>query len=89
MNGTETVIFSWTYRHKGREFAVWSYLDGKNAESSSMLFAFSLEGETVVGLPDREQAIRKARQRGDELPAKAVEEMPAAGPPQQAELALA
>jgi hypothetical protein len=54
-----------------------------------MLFAFSLEGETVVGLPDREEAIRKARQRGDELPAKAVEEMPAAGPPQQAELALA
>jgi hypothetical protein len=60
---TERVIYSQTYKRKGREFTAWSYLDGKNAENSSMLFAFSLEGETVAGLPDRAEAVRKARVR--------------------------
>jgi len=78
----ERVIYSQVYKHKGRQFTAWSYLDGKDAESSGMLFAFSLEGETVEGLPDRAEAIREARQRIDRLPAKPVEETPAPDPPQ-------
>jgi hypothetical protein len=89
-------IYSQTYAHKGHAFTAWSYLDGKNVESSSMRFAVSVEGETVAGLLDRAEAIRKARQRIDELPAKPIEDTPVAGPPQairghppqQAELAL-
>ena len=46
-----------------------------------MLVAFSLEGETVAGLPDRADAVCKARERIDKRPAELVEETPAADPP--------
>ena len=96
MKGTETVIFSWTYRYRDREFAVWSYLSTSDPESSSLLFAFRAEGETVEGLASREEAVRKARQRIDERTPEPGEATPATGaqqtihghPPQQAELAL-
>jgi hypothetical protein len=66
-------IYSQTYTHKGGAFSVWSYLDDPDPKRSTLLFAFSLEGETVAGLPDRAEAVRKARRRLDELPAKSNE----------------
>ena len=95
-NAETVTICSQTYTHKGYAFQVWSYLDDPEPQKSTMRFAFRVEGETVQGLSDRKEAVRKARQRIDELPAKSVEEMPAAGPPQanqghpppQAQLAL-
>jgi hypothetical protein len=89
-------LYRQTYTHKGRAFQVWSYLDEPDPKGSTLHFALRVEGVTVQGLSDREEAIRKARQRIDELPAKAVEEAPATDPPQashrhpppQAELAL-
>jgi hypothetical protein len=93
---TVITIYRQTYRHRDREFTVWSFLSSFDPESSSLLFAFQSEGETVEGLADRAEAIRKARERIDELPANPVEETPSANPPQarqghppqQAELAL-
>ena len=90
------IIYRQVYKHRGREFTAWSYLDGKNAENCGMRFAFSLEGETVAGLPDRADAVRKARERIDQRPAEPGEATPGIGapqtiqghPPQQEELSL-
>ena len=95
-NAETVIIYRQTQTHKGHEFAVWSYLDDPNPEKSTMRFAFQLEGVTVDGLPDRAEAVRKARERIDKLPAKPGEATPGRDapqtiqghPPQQAELAL-
>jgi hypothetical protein len=79
---SETVIYSRTHTHKGHAFQVWSYLDDPDPKRSTMLFAYRVEGVTVGGLPDRAEAIHKARQRIDEQAAKPVQETPAADPPQ-------
>ena len=63
-------IYRQTYIHKGRAFQVWSYLDDPDPERSTLLFAFQAEGETVEGLADRADAIRKARERIDRRPAE-------------------
>jgi hypothetical protein len=75
-------IYSREYAYKGHAFQVWSYLDNPDPNRSTLRFAFQAEGETVESLPDRAEAVRQARQRIDELPAKPVEETPAADPPQ-------
>lgn len=94
---TDTVIYSQEYRHKGREFLVWSYLCA-NEEGSTMLFAYQCDGVTIEGLPDRDNAVRQARQHIDKLPAEPVEETPVVDAPsesqerqgqQQTELAFA
>jgi len=82
MNAETIIIYRQAHKYKGREFTTWSYLDDPDPNKSTMRFAFSLEGETVAELPDRAEAVRKARQRIDELPAKPVEETPASDPPQ-------
>jgi hypothetical protein len=64
-NAETAIIYGQTQTHKGHEFAVWSYLDDPNPEKSTMRFAFQVEGVTVDGLPDRAEAIRKARERID------------------------
>jgi len=74
---TETVIYRQAYRYRDRSFEVWSYLDEPDPASSSLRFAFQAESETVEGFADRADAVRKARERIDELPAKPVEETPA------------
>ena len=92
----EAVIYSQAYKHRGHEFQAWSYLDDPEPQKYTMRFAFRVGGVTVGGLSDREEAIRKARERIDELPPEPTEETPAADPsqaiqahpPQQAELAL-
>jgi hypothetical protein len=68
---TVITIYRQTYRHRDREFTVWSFLSSSDPESSSLLFAFQSEGETVEGLADRAEAIRQARQRIDKRPALA------------------
>jgi hypothetical protein len=89
-------IYRQTYTHKGHAFSVWSYLDDPDPKRSTLHFAFQAEGETVEGLPDRADAVRKARQRIDSRPAEPGEATPGIDPPQaiqghppqQAELAL-
>jgi hypothetical protein len=89
-------IYRQGYTHKGRAFCVWSYLDDPDPKRSTLLFAFQAEGETVKGLADRAEAIRKARERIDKRPAEPGEVTPGmevpqtiqGHPPQQAELAL-
>jgi hypothetical protein len=89
-------IYRQTYNHKGRAFQVWSYLDGPDPKRSTLRFAFQAEGETVEGLADRAEAIRKARERIDRRPAEPGEPTPGrevpqtrqGHPPPQAELAL-
>lgn len=96
MNGTEIVIFSWAYRYWQREFSVWSYLSSSDPNSSTMRFAFQVEGETVTGLPGRADAVRQARERIDRRPAEPGQATPGRDapqttqghPPQQEELAL-
>ena len=83
----ETVIYRQAYRYRDRSFEVWSYLDDPDPASSSLLFAFQAEGETVEGLADRANAVRKARERIDQRPPEPGEATPAAVPPQQSELA--
>jgi hypothetical protein len=93
---TETVIYHQTYTHKGYAFCVWSYLDDPDPKRSTLHFALRVEGETVEGLADRADAIRKARERIGKLPAEPGEATPGIDapqriqghPPQQAELAL-
>jgi hypothetical protein len=70
-------IYSQTYTHKGRAFQVWSYLDDPDPKGSTMHFALRVEGETVEGLADRAEAIRKARERIDKRPAAPVQASPA------------
>ena len=81
------IIYSQTYTHKGRAFSVWSYLDDPDPKRSTLRFAFQAEGETVEGLADRADAVRKARERIDQRPPEPGEATPAAAPPQQSELA--
>jgi hypothetical protein len=89
-------IYRQTYTHKGHAFQVWSYLDDPDPKRSTLLFAFQAEGETVEGLADRADAIRKARERIDRRPAEPSEATPGRDapqtiqghPPRQAELAL-
>ena len=76
------IIYRQAHTYKGREFAVWSYLDDPDPQKSTMLYAFQVEGVTVAGIQDRPEAIRQARQRIDGLPAKPVEATPAADAPQ-------
>jgi hypothetical protein len=85
---TVITIYRQTYRHRDREFTVWSFLSSSDPESSSLLFAFQSEGETVEGLADRAEAIRQARARIDRRPAAPGEATPGMEVPQQAELAL-
>jgi hypothetical protein len=80
-------IYSQTYTHKGHAFQVWSYLDGPDPKRSTLHFALRVEGETVEGLADRAEAVRKARKRIDQRPPEPGEATPAAAPPQQSELA--
>ena len=82
MSAETIIIYSQEYRHKGHAFSVWSYLSGPDPERSTILYAYRIEGVTVAGFPYRAEAVRKARQRIDELPAKEVEETPTADPPQ-------
>jgi hypothetical protein len=89
-------IYRQTYSHKGRAFCVWSYLDDPDPKRSTLRFAFQVEGETVDGLTDRADALRKARERIDRRPAEPGEATPGreapqsiqGHPPRQAELAL-
>ena len=73
-NAETVIIYRQVYKHRRRKFTAWSYLDGKNAENSGMRFAFSLEGETFAGLPDRAEAVRKARERIDKRPLSRVKQ---------------
>ena len=81
------IIYSQVYKYKGGEFQVWSYLSSSDPQSSSLLFAFQSGGETVEGLPNREDAIRQARERIVELSPEPVETTPAADQPPQPEVA--
>jgi hypothetical protein len=89
-------IYRQGYAHKGHAFSVWSYLDGPDPKRSTLRFAFQAEGETIEGLANRAEAIRKARERIDKRPAEPGEATPGMDvpqtiqghPPQQAELAL-
>jgi hypothetical protein len=89
-------IYRQGYTHKGRAFCVWSYLDDPDPKRSTLRFAFQAEGETVEGLADRADAVRKARERIDRRPAEPGEATPGmevpqpiqGHPPPQAELAL-
>lgn len=82
-NAETVTIYRQTYTHKGRAFSVWSYLDDPDPKRSTLLFAFQAESETVEGLADRADAVRKARERIDQRPPEPGE----ATPPQQSELA--
>ena len=66
------VIYSRDYIHKGHEFTVWSYVDG-----GAMRFGFQCEGFSLAGIDTREEAVRKARQHIDTLPAEPAEQAPA------------
>jgi len=82
MSAETIIIYSQEYRHKGHAFSVWSYLSGLDPERSTILYAYRVEGVTVKGFPYRAEAVLKARQRIEELPAKQPEKTPAADPPQ-------